>query len=363
MKALSTGHGTLRLPAFLPDATKGVVRTVDSADLAAVGVEGIVVNVLHLSSHPGASAIASMGGMGGFMGWRGVVACDSGGFQVYSLIAGSSKMGSVTERGFTYRLARGGKKETLTPEKCIERQFQIGADIMFCLDYCTHPEAPDEVQRESVARTVSWAKRCKEEFERQLERRGASDVRPLLFAVVQGGGDEDLRRECAEELLGIGFDGYGYGGWPVDSEGELVEMVARVRELVPEAFPLHALGIGRPESVVRCAAMGYDLFDCTLPTRHARRGRLYAGTEGFASTAGEGAGSYEYVFIAEDRYRRDERPVEEGCDCPACRAYSRAYLRHLFEIGDAAGQRLATLHNLRFYARLMDRLQSERGSG
>lgn len=362
MKALSTGHGTLRLPAFLPDATKGVVRTVDSADLAGVGVEGIVVNVLHLSSHPGASVVASMGGMGGFMGWRGVVACDSGGFQVYSLVAGSGKMGSVTERGFTYRLAKGGKKETLTPEKCIERQFQIGADIMFCLDYCTHPDAPDEVQRESVARTVSWAKRCREEFERQVERR-PSDRKPMLFAVVQGGADGDLRRECAEGLLSIGFDGYGYGGWPVDSAGELVEMVERVRELVPEESPLHALGIGKPESVVRCAGMGYDLFDCTLPTRNARRGRLYAATDGFASAPAGGAGFYGYVHIGDDRYRRDERPVEEGCDCPACRSHSRAYLRHLFEIGDAAGQRLATLHNLRFYARLMARLQSERGSG
>ncbi|UCC68690.1 MAG: queuine tRNA-ribosyltransferase family protein [Armatimonadota bacterium] len=360
MRELRTAHGVIQLPAFLPDATRGVVRAVDSDDLARVGVEGIVVNVLHLSSAPGASVISSLGGIGRFMGWKGVVACDSGGFQVYSLIARSANLGSVTERGFTYRLGQGRAKETLTPEKCIERQFQIGADLMFCLDYCTHPEAPEEVQRESVERTVAWARRCKEEFARRLEGVEPGEPRPMLFAVVQGGADRDLRRSCAEELLEIGFDGYGYGGWPVGSEGGLVETVEYVRELVPREFPLHGLGIGKPESIVRCVGMGYDLFDCTLPTRDARHGRLYVSTDGFATLDEEAGAFYEHVRIEDDRYRRDERPVEEGCDCPACRGYSRSYLRHLFEIGDAAGWRLATLHNLRFYARLMAGLQSRR---
>ncbi len=360
MNELMTPHGALRLPVFLPDATSGVVRAVDSADLAGVGVEGIVVNVLHLSSHPGTSVVSSLGGIGRFMGWEGVVACDSGGYQVYSLVARSAKMGSVSERGFTYRLPGAKKAETLTPEKCIERQFQLGADMMFCLDYCTHPEAAMEVQRESVELTISWAKRCKAEFERQLERR-QGEGRPLLFAVVQGGGDRDLRRRCAEELLGIGFDGYGYGGWPVDSEGGLVDTVGYVRELVPREFPLHALGVGKPEGVVRCAEMGYGLFDCTLPTRDGRHGRLYVATDDFAGLGRGGSDCYEYVHIRDDRYRRDQRAIEEGCDCPACAQFSRAYVRHLFDVEDAAAQRLATLHNLRFYTRLMARLRSEAG--
>ena len=363
MNELCTADGRIRLPAFLPDATRGVVRSLDSEDLARVGVEGIVVNVLHLSSDPGASVISGLGGIGRFMGWKGVVACDSGGFQVYSLIARSAKMGSVSERGFSYRLGQGQKKEMLTPEKCIERQFQIAANLMFCLDYCTHPDAPADVQRESVERTIAWARRCKEEFSRRLESVASRGHRPMLFAVVQGGADRDLRRRCAEELLEIGFDGYGYGGWPVDSKGSLVEMVEYVRELVPREFLLHGLGIGKPESVVRCAKIGYQLFDCVLPTRDARHGRLYVSTDGFADLTAEDGSCYEYLYIRDDRYRRDERTLEEGCDCPACGSHSRSYLRHLFEIGDAAGWRLATLHNLRFYARLMEKLQSQRDRG
>ncbi len=358
---LRTSGGTMRLPAFLPDATKAVVRTLDSMDLERAGVEGIVVNVLHLSSKPGASVLRKLGGIGRFMGWRGVVACDSGGYQIYSLASRSRKLGTVSERGLRYRLPGDTSSELLTPEKCIEKQFQMRADIMFCLDYCTHPNAPTEVQRESVARTVEWAKRCKQVFARRVEALPSGDVRPLLFAVVQGGADPDLRRRCAEELLEIGFDGYGYGGWPVSSNGTLVEAVAYVRELIPASLPLHALGIGKPESIVRCAELGYGLFDCTLPTRDGRRGTAYVSVDGFAGIS-PGGSFYELVRIRDDRYRRDESPLDDGCDCPACRGYSRAYLRHLFDSGDPTGQRLATLHNLRFYARLVAQLQARTGS-
>lgn len=364
MNELRTAHGVLMLPAFLPDATRAVARTVDSRDLEGIGVKALMVNVLHLSSRPGASVVSSLGGVHRFMGWQGVVASDSGGYQVYSLASRSGGTGSVSERGFTYRLAGGGRKETLTPEQCTRKQLRLGADIMFCLDYCTHPDAPADIQRESVDRTVAWARRCKDEFR---ERSVSLSSSPLLFAVVQGGPDRDLRKRCAEELLEIGFDGYAYGGWPVDSKGRLVDAVEYVRELVPRDLPLHALGIGKPESVVRCAALGYDLFDCTLPTRDARHGRLYVSIDGFASVGPDGGGSskggrfYDCLRILDEGHRRDGRPLEEGCDCPACCSYSRAYLRHLFEIRDPAGQRLATLHNLRFYARLMERLRSQAG--
>jgi queuine tRNA-ribosyltransferase len=357
MNELVTPHGTLVLPAFFPDATRGVARTVGSEDLERAGIEGLVVNVLHLSERPGTSAVGSLGGIHDFMGWRGVVACDSGGFQAYSLIARGAKLGSVSNRGFTYRLARGGEKRTITPAKCIERQLRVGADILFCLDQCTHPDDPADAQRQSVERTVRWARACRLEFDKRVDTSKPTSERPLLFAVVQGGRDETLRRQCAEELLGIGFDGFGYGGWPVTSDGALENSVALVRELLPRDMPLHALGIGSPANLIRAEALGYDIFDCVLPTRHARKGNLYVARDGFASFD---EGFFSFLFIRDDEHRRDARPIEEGCDCATCSRHSRAYLRHLFEIGDPGSERLATIHNLHFYARLLAKLREAR---
>lgn len=356
--ALHTLHGELPLPAFIPDATRAVVRSVDSTDLAEANVSGLMVNTFHLSSRPGVSAVGSIGGIHDFMGWHGPVAADSGGFQVLSLLSDNPALGSVTDRGLVYRRARGGEKETLTPEKCIERQFRLGADIMFCLDYCTHPDAPASIQSESVRLTVEWARRCKETFLRQVDQRGLSDhERPLLFAVVQGGNDRELRRVCADQLVEMGFDGYGYGGWPIDDDGGLVDGVGMVAELTPDEAPKHALGIGKPENVVRAAAMGYNTFDAVIPTRDARHKRLYVTCDDFASLTWKAEGFYANLYIEDARYARDRRPVEESCDCLCCRNYSRAYLRHLFDIRDALALRLATIHNLRFYTRLMSRLR------
>jgi len=356
--ALSTLHGELPLPAFIPDATRAVVRSADSADLAEAHVPGLMVNTFHLSASPGVSAVASVGGIHSFMGWRGPVAADSGGFQVFSLLSDNPALGSVTHRGFVYRRARGGERQTLTPEKCIGRQFRMGADIMFCLDYCTHPDAPASIQSESVRLTVEWARRCKETFLRQVDQRGLSDhERPLLYAVVQGGNDRELRRVCADQLVEIGFDGYGYGGWPIADDGRLVDGVGMVAELTPTEAPRHALGIGKPENVARAAAMGYDTFDAVIPTRDARHKRLYVACDGFASLTWKGEDFYENLYIHDARFARDRRPVEQSCDCLCCRNYSRAYLRHLFEIGDSLALRLATIHNLRFYTRLMSRIR------
>jgi len=362
MRALATAHGPLRLPAFCPDATRAVIRTVEALAAAACGIEAVMVNVLHLSSHPGTSLVRAAGGIHPFMAWKGPVLSDSGGFQVLSLIQQSPELGSVSPRGFSYRLDRGHARKTLTPERCMQQQFRLGADIMFCLDHCTHPSHPAERQRESVAHTIAWARRCRQEFDRRLAQRGGEEGRPLLFAVVQGGSEPALRRECAEALLETGFDGYGYGGWPVGSDGALVEAVGQVAELTPPDAPRHALGVGKPESIVRCARMGYDLFDCTLPTRDARHARLYAFTGAPAHLSLEGSDFYEYVHMQDERHARDRRPVDEHCDCPCCLDYTRAYLHHLFVIRDALAHRLATLHNLRFYAQLMQRLQAERGA-
>ena len=345
---LPTAHGALRLPAFLPDATRGAVRAADAVDLAAVGIEAVVVNTLHLSHRPGADLLARLGGVHRYMGWDRPVVSDSGGFQVYSLVTGREKLGSVSARGFTYRMEKGGKSQTLTPEKCIQRQFRIGADVMYCLDHCTHPEAPAEEQRASVEHTVAWARACRDEFDRRAEK---LDARPQLFAVVQGGNDPALRRECAARLVEIGFDGFGFGGWPIDREGALVEMVAFVASLLPDDLPRHALGIGKPENLVAAFRAGYNIFDCVIPTRDARHKRLY--------TFADGPALYRCVYLQDEKHARDGGPLEEGCDCPLCARYSRAYLHHMFRFDDPVAYRLATLHNLRFYARLVERLRDD----
>lgn len=358
MRTLPTTNGNLELPAFLPDATRAVVRTLGTADLAACGVDGVMVNALHLSSHPGSTVIAALGGIHRFMGWTRPIASDSGGYQVFSLIRESVNLGSVSRDGFSYQSAKGQKRQKLTPEKAIHKQFQIGADIMFCLDHCTHPSEAPAVQQESVEHTVEWARRCRAEFDRRATRLENAGTRPLLFAVVQGGNDPQLRRICAERLIEIGFDGYGFGGWPVDRDGALVEMVEHLAGLLPGTPPKHALGIGKPENVVRGFRLGYDLFDCTLPTRDARHQRLYVFDEGWEQSNLEDDSFYHYLYLQDDRHRRDPAPVDEHCDCPCCQGYSRAYLHHLSAIRDPLGHRLATAHNLRFYTRLMARLRT-----
>ncbi len=364
-------HGALALPAFLPDATRGVVRAADSADLEAVGVEGLVMSVFHLMQRPGATTVKALGGLHAMTGWQRPIVTDSGGFQAYSLIRQNPKFGSLTDRGLVFR-PDGKDKRLLTPEKSVQLQLGFGADVVICLDDCTHPEDDEANQRESVRRTIAWAKRCKAEFERRvaLPRGHASATpgadpatrhdpagKPLLFGVIQGGGSRELRRACAEALLEIGFDGFGYGGWPLDSEGALLhDIVAYTRALVPRDLPMHALGIGHPDSIVACAKMGYDLFDCALPTRDARRGRLMVFEESPDQTHFDGRW-WSYLYIGDDKHVKSAVPISEHCDCPACQRYSRGYLHHLFKVKDAAYLRLATLHNLRFMTRLMARLR------
>jgi queuine tRNA-ribosyltransferase len=274
--------------------------------------------------------------------------------------------------------------------------MEYGADIVICLDDCTDVDQPLSTQRESVARTVKWARRCKAEFESRCgprqqrgteyqprqqrgteyqprQQRGTEyrktqhwqsggqsptpEPRPLLFAVVQGGGDRGLRQRCAAELLEIGFDGFGLGGWPLDSKGNLLEdIIAYTRQLIPAQLPMHALGVGQPANVVTCARMGYDLFDSTMPTRDARHGRLLTFEEAPASSALTGDW-YSYTYIQDSKYIRMDRPISLHCDCLCCENYSLAYLHHLYRVKDSLFYRLATMHNLRFMMQLMARLR------
>lgn len=356
MSVITTPHGPLALPAFLPDGTRAVVRTVDTGDLESCGIRVFMVNTLHLGTHPGTKLLARLGGVHRFIDWNGIIATDSGGFQVWSLVTENKKLGQVSKNGFSYRLDKAAPKKLLTPEKCIQKQFQIGSDIMFCLDHCTHPAADRNTQRQSVEHTVAWAKRCREEFDR---RRG--DPAPALFAIVQGGPDPELRKECAERLLEIGFDGYGFGGWPIADDGGLVDMVQHVAQLIPRGTPLHGLGIGKPENVVAAFAAGYRMFDCVIPTRDARHKRLYTFLTRPSLSNPTSRDFYRCLYLQDDAHATSGEPLDAECDCLTCRRYSRAYLYHLFKINDALAMRLATIHNLRFYTRLIEHLKSNTG--
>jgi queuine tRNA-ribosyltransferase len=356
---LATAHGDIPLPAFLPDATRAGVRAVDAGDLRAAGVPAAVVNSFHLMRAPGARLIKQAGGVHAFMGWDGPLVSDSGGFQVYSLIRQNPAAGVIREHEAIFREPSTGEKWIWSPAKSILVQYQLGTDVMMCLDDCTDVGAPAREQELAVERTVRWARRCKAEFEKLAGGRRAGGVRPQLFAVVQGGPSHALRRRCAAELVQIGFDGFGFGGWPIDAEGNLLaELLEVVADALPAGAPLHALGVGRPDHVVRAAALGYTLFDSSLPTRDARHHRLYAFVEGMEHMApAPGQPFYRGVYILDQKYANDFGPVDPTCDAACCARYSRAYLRHLFKVGDSTADRLATIHNLRFYARLLERLR------
>jgi queuine tRNA-ribosyltransferase len=354
---LETAHGPLHLPVFFPDATRGVVRTVDSRDLEACGVRGLVVNVFHLSSRPGAGLIKQADGIHEFMNWRRPIASDSGGFQLMSMIRENPKYGTITRRGIHFTDVDSGRKKVLfTPERSIRLQFDLGADLMVCLDDCPRPDASPAEVAASVERTVHWAERCRAEFDRQLQVRHKGDgPRPLLFGVIQGGYDKVQRRRCAEALLLLGFDGFGFGGWPLTPEGELAEdILAYTAILVPNDLPRFALGVGSPQHIVRCYQMGWRIFDCVLPTRDGRHGRLYAwNSPRLDQVAALAPDSYHFVYVRDEKHKRDKEPVSLACDCACCQNYSLGYLHHLFDVDDPLGQRLATMHNLRFYTQLM----------
>lgn len=354
---LKTPHGILRLPAFFPDATRGAVRSIDSADLENCGVQGIVVNTFHLLSKPGARIINIHDGIHNFMNWKSHIISDSGGFQLFSFLRESSKLGSISKRGFIYHLSKE-KKEILTPEKCIQKQFQFGSDIMVCLDYCTHPDDNYEKQKLSVEYTILWAEKSKEIFYRFLQEKHVDDEKkPLLFGVVQGGNDFNLRRECAEKLIDMDFDGYGYGGWPIVEGNQLAESLEFLSQILPPSKPKYALGVGKPENIVKCVQMGYEIFDCVIPTRDARHRRLYKFLDN-PKNLKLNSDFYECLYMTDKKHIDDKRPLDEECDCLCCKRYSRSYLYHLFQIEDTLAYRLATIHNLRFYSRLMESIQN-----
>ncbi|MFL5942657.1 MAG: tRNA guanosine(34) transglycosylase Tgt [Gaiellaceae bacterium] len=320
---LRTAHGEVRTPAFLPVGTKGTVKGVDPDELRALGAEIVLGNSYHLHFRPGEELIAELGGLHAFMGWDGPILTDSGGFQVFSL---RDTLLEVDDDGVTFRSVYDGRPERFTPELAARVQEQLGSDVAICLDICPPAGVPRAELEDAVRRTTLWAGR-----QRDLPRAAGQ----LRFAVTQGGLDAELRHRSSEELVALGFDGYAIGGLSVGEHREpMFEATAAAAALLPEDRSRHFLGIGDPEGVLQVIERGVDTFDCVLPTRTARTG---------SALTSEGR-----LNLRNARFARDRRPLEEGCGCPACTRFSRAYIRHLVNQQEILGLRLLSLHNLRF---------------
>jgi queuine tRNA-ribosyltransferase len=335
---LVTPHGRVETPAFMSVATFGAVRGVAAHDLAQLGAQILLANTYHLHERPGEAVVESLGGLHGFTGWRGPWLTDSGGFQVTSL----ADRVSVDEAGVTFSSPLDGARRLLTPENVIAIQEALGSDIAMVLDECLRPvvDGDPEQNREAVEsalgsaldRTLRWAERSVKARKRAQQ---------AVFGIVQGGVSVPRRRLSARLTGSLGFDGYAHGGLGLgESPEQRRDAIACAHSELDEAAPRYLMGLGKPLDIVDAVACGVDLFDCVVPTRNGRHGLLYT-SEGV-------------LTVRNARFKDDPRPPDPSCACPTCSRYSRAYLRHLLHSGEALGSRLATLHNLSFYFRLME---------
>jgi len=379
---LHTPHGTIETPVFMPVGTAGTVKGMTQAQLEELGVQILLANTYHLYLRPGHEIIHELGGLHRFMGWPHPILTDSGGFQVMSL----KGLGRVTEDGVWFKSHLDGSSHFLSPERAVEVQCALGADIIMTLDECVEYPASREALHRAVKLTERWARRAKEKLaavggaggwgpgtreepsalssqlsasEAQLG--GQSPITnhqsqipspqppapsPSLFGIVQGGVDKDLRRESVEGLLELDFEGYAVGGLSVgEPKAEMYDVTEYTARFLPRDRPRYLMGVGTPEDLVECVARGIDMFDCVMPTRNARNGCVFT--------------SQGKVVIKNARYARDDSPLDPACECPVCRRYSRSYIRHLFAAGEMLGAMLATWHNLRFY---LDRMRKIRQS-
>ena len=350
---LTTAHGVVNTPAFMPVGTQGAVKAVTHRDLDELGSEIVLANTYHLYLRPGADRIARLGGLHRFIGWNKPILTDSGGYQVFSL-AGRRK---VHEEGTTFRSHLDGSEHLLTPESAVDIQAQLGSDVSMVLDECLEYPATYERARESLERTVRWARRGRDHFTRLRSRVLGSDplditgVRPLFtnvgqsqFGIIQGGTFADLRRRSVEETVAMDFDAYAIGGLSVGEPiSQMYDIAGQTAGCLPVDRPRYLMGVGTPADLVECVARGIDMFDCVLPTRNARNGQLFTSTG--------------RLNIKNAEYADDENPVDAACTCYTCRTCSRAYLRHLYLAGEMTSGTLNTLHNLHFYLDTMRRVR------
>lgn len=347
---IHTPHGDLKTPFFMPIATKGAVKTLSSFDMEKLGTPILLSNTYHLWLRPGMEIMKQMGGLHKFMDWNGAILTDSGGFQVFSL----SGLRKLTEDGVQFQSHIDGAKMMLTPELCMQIQRTIGSDICMVLDVCTELPATKAELKKALDLTTAWAKRSKAEFERTRE--GSINPDALLFGIVQGGTDIELRKESARQLVEIGFDGYAIGGLSV---GEPYEEACKVLEalddILPKDKPRYFMGGAKPHEIVGYVERGIDMLDCVLPTRNARHGQLYR----FKHDDLSKPDFYEAVQITNEKYKNMTETAGAYCNTPLpeLHCYSLGYLRHLFTVDEMLGQRLATMVNVKFYLDLMDKIR------
>jgi queuine tRNA-ribosyltransferase len=356
---LDLPHQVVETPVFMPVGTAGSVKAVAQDVLESLGAQIILGNTYHLYLRPGHEAIRRMGGLHRFISWPRAMLTDSGGFQVFSL----SQLRKVTDDGVQFRSHLDGSTHVFTPEHSIDVQVALGADICMAFDECTEYPADRKRAQESLRLTMAWAKRSLDHFKTHREsvvwRNEFDGVPPVsilkpgmeartqsLFGIVQGGMFPDLRRECAERLVEMDFDGYAIGGLSVGEPRELtLEMITEVLPLLPRNKPRYVMGVGYPDEIERYAKLGVDMMDCVLPTRAARHGLLFT-SEG-------------RVNIKNKQYAEDQNPPDPNCSCMVCRRYTRAYLRHLMHAGEALSGTLNTIHNLAYYLGIMERVRGE----
>ena len=326
---LTTGHGVVDTPAFMPVGTRAAVKSLSPDDLRAAGAQIVLGNTFHLLVRPGPDLIRELGGLHRFMGWDGPILTDSGGFQVFSL----ARLRTMTEEGVQFRAPADGSAHQLSPERAIEVQHALGADVIHPLDECLGYPATREDTERSLGLTLRWARRS-------LAAHRAGGGAAALFGIVQGGFHEDLRARAVAETVALGFDGYAIGGMAVGEPKPLMrELTEAVARALPTDRPRYLMGVGKPEDLLEAVARGVDMFDCVLPTRNARNGQAFTP---------DGP-----VTLKQARWTRDPAPLQADCPCLACRSFSRAYLRHLFMSEELLVYRLLSLHNLYFFLGLM----------
>ena len=336
-----TVHGTVQTPLFMNVGTVAAIKgAVSSVDLQGIGTQIELCNTYHLHVRPGDGIVAKMGGLNPFMGWNGPTLTDSGGFQVFSL----AKLRKIKEEGVTFHSHVDGRLIFMGPEQSMQIQSHLASTIAMAFDECPPSTAERSYIEQSVERTTRWLVRCKEEMKRLNSLPETINQKRMLFGINQGGVCDDIRIEHAKRIRELDLDGYAIGGLAV---GETHEEMYRILEstvpYLPKEKPVYLMGVGTPANILEGVERGVDFFDCVYPSRNGRHGHAYT--------------NHGKINLKNEKYKTDDRPIEEGCDCPACRNHSRAYIRHLLTAGEMLGLRLMVLHNLRFYNRMMEEIR------
>ncbi|MFC1683620.1 tRNA guanosine(34) transglycosylase Tgt [Candidatus Zixiibacteriota bacterium] len=334
---MTTGHGAVQTPAFMPVGTQGTVKTLSPRELIEIGAQIILSNAYHLYLRPGPEIVEQAGGLHDFIGWNRPILTDSGGYQVFSL----ADLNKISEEGVTFQSHLDGSYHLFTPEKVMHIEHALGADIIMSFDECTPYPCSHQEAEASADLTLRWARRCQLAFADLVDR---EDNDQALFGIVQGSTYADLRERSAQELAAMDFSGYALGGLSVgEPKTAMYEMTEVVCAHLPADKPRYLMGVGMPEDLVEGVSRGVDLFDCVIPTRNARNGSVFT--------------SQGPLVVKNAEYARDFLPIDETCECYTCRHFSRAYLRHLFQAGEILAPRLATLHSVHFFMWLMEQMR------